>query len=291
MASHSEQQPEGIAESVATALAEDIGDGDRTAGLIDAHALAQATVISREPAVICGRPWFDEVFRQLDRDISIHWEVEEGQSVVADAVLCRLTGNAVKLLTGERCALNFLQTLSATATEAQRYAQAVDGTGCRILDTRKTIPGLRQAQKYAVRCGGAMNHRFGLFDGILIKENHILAAGSIRLAIARARGKSADGKSTGMPIEVEVESLDELREALRAGADILLLDNFDIDMLRAAASINRKAAKPAKLEASGNVTIDRLRSIAETGVDFVSVGALTKHIRAVDLSMRFEFVE
>ena len=286
MACHSEQLPEGIAESVAAALAEDIGDGDRTAGLIDAHALAQATVISREPAVICGRPWFDEVFRQLDRDLSIHWEVEEGQSVVADAVLCRLTGNAAKLLSGERCALNFLQTLSATATEAHRYAQAVDGTGCRILDTRKTIPGLRQAQKYAVRCGGAMNHRFGLFDGILIKENHVLAAGSIRLAIDRAREKSA-----GMEIEVEVESLDEAREALRAGADILLLDNFNLDMLRAAASINRKATKPAKLEASGNITMDRLRSVAETGVDFVSVGALTKHIRAVDLSMRFEFSE
>ena len=286
MACHSEQHTEGIAESVATALAEDIGDGDRTAGLIDVHALAQATVISREPAVICGRPWFDEVFRQLDRDISIRWEVEEGQSVVADAALCRLTGNAGKLLTGERCALNFLQTLSATATVAQHYAQVVDGTGCCILDTRKTIPGLRQAQKYAVRCGGAVNHRFGLFDGILIKENHILAAGSIRLAIDRAREKS-----TGLKIEVEVESLDELRETLRAGADILLLDNFDIDMLRAAVSINRKAARPAILEASGNVTIDRLRSIAETGVDFISVGALTKHIRAVDLSLRFEFSE
>ena len=286
MACHSEQHPEGISESVAAALAEDVGDGDRTAGLIDAHTLAQATVLSREPAIICGRPWFDEVFSQLDRDISINWEVEEGQSVVADAVLCRLTGNAGKLLTGERCALNFLQTLSATATEARRYAQMVDGTDCRVLDTRKTIPGLRQAQKYAVRCGGAFNHRIGLFDGILIKENHILAAGSIRLAIDRAREIS-----TGMEIEVEVESLDELREALRARADILLLDNFDIDMLRAAVSINRKAATPAKLEASGNVTVDRLRSIAETGVDYISVGALTKHLRAIDLSMRFEFTE
>lgn len=272
--------PDDLSATVRRALAEDVGDGDLTAALIPAETEARGHVISRENAVLAGRAWFDEVFRQLDTRIQIHWDARDSDALHVNQMLCRLQGPARALLTGERTALNFLQTLSATATAAQRYAQAVKGTHAVVLDTRKTLPGLRSAQKYAVRCGGASNHRLGLFDGILIKENHIMAAGGIRAAVTAARRQGAK-----VPVEVEVENLDQLQEALSAGADILLLDNFDLPGLREAV---RLAAGRAKLEASGGIDLERLRQVAETGVDYVSVGALTKHVRAVDLSMRFE---
>jgi nicotinate-nucleotide pyrophosphorylase (carboxylating) len=235
--------------------------------------------------VLCGRPWFDEVFRQIDPAARVAWDAEEGASVEPGQRLCRIAGPARSLLTGERTALNFLQTLSGTATATRRYVQLVAGLPCRILDTRKTLPGLRRAQKYAVRCGGGSNHRMGLYDGILVKENHIMAAGSIAAAVSAAREAGAS-----VPVEVEVETLDELRQALDAGADMALLDEFSLDDLRAAVAMNRSHARgPMQLEASGNVTFETLRGIAETGVDFVSIGSLTKHMRAVDLSMRFEF--
>lgn len=260
-------------------LAEDIGDGDVTANIIPADVQASATVITREPMVVCGKEWFDAVFRQLDASIECHWLVAEGECVAADSLLCRLQGPARGLLTGERTALNLLQTLSATATLARRYADAVAGTGCRVLDTRKTLPGLRLAQKYAVRCGGCVNHRIGLFDAVLIKENHILAAGSIAAAVSKARALS------DVPVEVEVESLEELREALAARPERVMLDNFSLSDLRAAVAIN---ADQAELEASGNITLDTIREVAETGVDFISIGALTKNVKAIDLSMRIE---
>ncbi|GAB4361705.1 MAG: carboxylating nicotinate-nucleotide diphosphorylase [Gammaproteobacteria bacterium] len=268
-----------IREAVERALSEDIGSGDRTAQLVPETARLEATVISREEAVLCGQAWFDAVFDILDPRSEVRWEVEDGQRVQPDQVLCRLGGPARSLLTGERTALNFLQTLSGIATLARRYADAVAGTGATVLDTRKTIPGLRVAQKYAVRCGGCRNHRMGLYDGILIKENHIAAAGSITEAVAAGRREAV-----GLPVEVEVENLGELREALAAGADILLLDNFTLEQLRAAVAINEGRAR---LEASGNVTLANLREIALTGVDYVSVGALTKDLHAVDLSLRY----
>lgn len=275
--------PPDLAVTVRRALDEDLGSGDLTAELIPPAASARATVLCREPAVICGRPWFDAVFRTLDPAVQIVWQVGEGQAVDAETTLCTLKGNARSLLTGERTALNFLQMLSGTASAARRYAEAVAGSGCQVLDTRKTIPGLRLAQKYATACGGVRNHRVGLFDGILIKENHIMAAGGIEPAIAAARDSAPD-----MPVEVEVEDADELRAALAAGADIIMLDNFDLDQLRAAVTLNRETrSPPALLEASGNVDISRLPDIAATGVDFVSIGAVTKHVAAVDLSMRF----
>jgi nicotinate-nucleotide pyrophosphorylase (carboxylating) len=274
-----------LAEQVARALTEDVGTGDLTATLVPAGRPGRATVITREPAVVCGQAWFDEVFRQLDPSVRVAWNVAEGASVRAEQLLCRLEGSARSLLTGERTGLNFLQTLSGTATMARRYADILVGLHCRVLDTRKTIPGLRHAQKYAVRCGGGSNHRMGLYDGILVKENHIMAAGSIAAAVAAARAQGA-----GVPVEVEVETLAELRQALDAGADMALLDEFSLDDLRAAVAINHSHAHgPIKLEASGNVTLDTLRAIAETGVDFISVGSLTKHLHAIDLSMRFEF--
>jgi len=273
--------PKDIETSVQRALAEDLGDGDLTAGLIDAGAQARGQVISREPAVLCGSPWFDEVFRQLDQRIRIEWRAHDGVSISRDQVLCRFQGPARGLLSGERAALNFLQTLSGTATTARRYMDAIKGTHAIILDTRKTLPGLRSAQKYAVRCGGASNHRMGLFDGILIKENHIMAAGGITSAIAVARRQN-----TNVAVEVEVENLEQLHEALAARADILLLDNFDLHGLREAVRIT---AGRAKLEASGGMDLAQLRAVAETGVDYISVGALTKHLQAVDMSMRFEF--
>jgi nicotinate-nucleotide pyrophosphorylase (carboxylating) len=277
--------PLDLANQVARALAEDVGAGDLTAALVPAGRIGRATLITREPAVVCGQAWFDEVFRQLDASVRITWNVSEGTSVSTGQLLCALEGPARSLLTGERTALNFLQTLSGTATVARRYAEVLDGVPCRILDTRKTIPGLRQAQKYAVRCGGASNHRMGLYDGILVKENHIMAAGSIAAAVAAARAQAAS-----VPVEVEVETLDELRQALEAGADMALLDEFSLDDLRAAVAMNRSHPRgPIKLEASGNVSLESLRTIAETGVDFISVGSLTKHLRAIDLSMRFEF--
>ncbi len=274
--------PNDISASVRHALAEDIGDGDLTAALIDANARARGQVISREPAITCGSAWFEEVFRQLDERIRVEWKVHDGDSISADQILCRLQGPARGLLSGERTALNFLQALSGTATIAHRYAETIKGTRAVILDTRKTLPGLRSAQKYAVRCGGATNHRMGLFDGILIKENHIAAAGSITKAV-----KTARGQGTKVPVEVEVENPEQLREALAVGANILLLDNFDLPNLREAVRIT---AGRAKLEASGGIDLEYVRAVAETGVDYISVGALTKHLRAIDLSMRFEFV-
>lgn len=268
-----------VEEDVRRALAEDIGSGDLTAGLIPADRQAQARVVSREPAVVCGRPWFDAVFAGLDPAVRVHWLVEEGQAVTADETLCRLEGPARALLSGERTALNFLQTLSGTATAARRYAEAVAGTGARVLDTRKTLPGLRQAQKYAVRCGGCVNHRMGLYDAILVKENHIMAAGGIGAAL-----REAQRLAPGVPTQVEVETLSQLQEALAAGAERLLLDNMDLAMLREAV---RLTAGRASLEASGNVSLETVPSIAGTGVDFVSTGEITKHVRAVDLSMRF----
>jgi nicotinate-nucleotide pyrophosphorylase (carboxylating) len=272
--------PDDLSATVRQALIEDIGGGDLTAMLIGADTLAHGRVISRETATLCGTAWFDEVFRQLDPAIEVRWSARDGDSIQADQVLCQLTGRARPLLSGERTALNFLQTLSATATSARHYASVVSGTGAVILDTRKTLPGLRNAQKYAVRCGGARNHRIGLYDGILIKENHIMAAGGIAAAVAAARKQSVS-----VPVEVEVENMDEVRAALAAGADILLLDNFPLAMLREAVVLN---AGRAKLEASGGIDITQLRAVAETGVDYISVGSLTKHVKAVDLSMRFE---
>lgn len=272
--------PTDISATVQRALAEDIGDGDLTAALISIDTRARGRVISRQEAVLCGTAWFDEVFRQVDDAIAIHWEAGDGTMVRKDQLLCRLEGPARGLLTGERSALNFLQILSGTATLARRYAEAVKGTHAIILDTRKTLPGLRSAQKYAVRCGGANNHRMGLFDGILIKENHIMAAGGIGPAVHAARKGGAK-----VPVEVEVETLEQLEEALAAGADILLLDNFDLGRMGKAVKL---AAGRAKLEASGGIDMTSIKAVAETGVDYISVGALTKNVDAVDLSMRFE---
>ena len=271
---------------VARALDEDIGAGDLTAGLIPANRLGRATVISRERAVICGRPYVDACFAAIDRAVRIDWAVAEGSWVQPDQTLFELHGPARALLTGERTALNFLQLLSATATAARSYAALVAGTRCVVLDTRKTIPGLRTAQKYAVRVGGAQNHRIGLFDAILIKENHIIAAGGIAAAVARARELHG-----GIAIEVEVESIEELRAAIEAGADSALLDDFTLERIREAVAINRAAPRPLQLEASGGVGAESLRAIAETGVDFVSIGAMTKHVRAIDLSMRFSWID
>jgi nicotinate-nucleotide pyrophosphorylase (carboxylating) len=267
---------------VSRALREDIGSGDVTAELIPASAQGQARVLCREPAVLCGAPWFDATFRQLDPAVRIEWRYAEGTRVPADCILCELTGPARPILIGERTALNFLQLLSATATVTQHYAEALAGTRCRILDTRKTIPGLRSAQKYAVRCGGGDNHRMGLYDMVLIKENHIAAAGSIGAAVSAARSRAA-----ALPVEVEVENLAQLRQALDARADRVLLDNFDLATLRSAVALNRAHPRPALLESSGGITLERVAAIAATGVDYVSVGSLTKNIDAIDLSMRF----
>lgn len=258
-------------------LKEDIGSGDLTAQIISKQQMAFASVISREPALICGQAWFEAVFNQLDSSISIQWQVKEGQFVNANTLLCNVTGSARNLLTGERTALNLLQTLSATANQAKRYADAVAGTDCKVLDTRKTIPGLRMAQKYAVRCGGCVNHRIGLFDAILIKENHIIAAGSIHKAISLAR------QISDVLVEVEVENLDEFNQALAAKPDRIMLDNFSIKDLITAVTNNDKEIE---LEASGNITLDNIAEIARTGVDYISIGALTKNIQAIDLSMR-----
>ena len=271
--------PHLIAQQVATALAEDVGLSDWTAQLISSETDGQANVICREEAVLCGRPWFDEAFRQVDSRCTVSWEVEEGARVSPGERLCRIHGPARAMLTAERTALNFLQTLTGVATEVRRYADAVAGLPVRILDTRKTLPGLRLAQKYAVRVGGGANQRVGLYDGILIKENHILAAGSITRAIAAAQALEAH-----VPIQVEVETLDELDEALSAGVTLILLDNMTLDQMREAV---RRTAGRAQLEASGNATLETVRQLAETGVDRISIGALTKHVRAIDLSMRF----
>jgi nicotinate-nucleotide pyrophosphorylase (carboxylating) len=276
--------PADLARQVEAALHEDIGSGDVTAALVPAAQQVHGSVVTREAAVLCGRAWVEETFRRLDPRVRLTWHAADGESIAAQQVIFALSGPARPVLTGERTALNFLQLLSATATAARRFVDAVAGTGCRILDTRKTLPGLRTAQKYAVRCGGADNHRMGLYDQVLIKENHIAAAGSISGAIDAARGSAP-----GVRIEVEVESLSELGEALNARPDIILLDDFTLDDLRAAVALNRAQGAAAKLEASGSVSLETVRAIAETGVDYVSVGSLTKHVRAVDLSMRLEF--
>ncbi|MEY3808567.1 MAG: nicotinate-nucleotide pyrophosphorylase [Pseudomonadota bacterium] len=262
-------------------LEEDIGSGDITAAIIPVAMLAEAEVMTREAMVVCGQDWFDAVFKSLDASIKINWLVTEGAAVDKDTVLCRLSGSARSLLTGERTALNLLQTLSATATVARQYAEAVIGTDCKVLDTRKTIPGLRNAQKYAVACGGCYNHRIGLYDGVLIKENHIIAAGSIAQAIRSAR------ELTSVPVEVEVENMQEFLEAVAAKPDRIMLDNFSLEALAQAVKLNSGAIE---LEASGNIDLDNIQVIAKTGVDYISIGALTKHVRAVDLSMRIKLV-
>ncbi len=264
-------------------LAEDVGSGDVTAALIEATTELSATVITREAMVLAGRPYAAGVFARVDDAIHVAWHAEDGDALSAGAVLLQLRGPARGILTAERTALNLLQTLSGTATITAQYARAVSGTACRILDTRKTLPGLRDAQKYAVRCGGGHNHRMGLYDAVLIKENHIHSAGSIAAAVAHSRRLHPE-----LPVEVEVEDRDELVTALNAGVERVLLDNFSLNELARAVALNDRHATPAKLEASGNVDLDTIAGIAATGVDFVSVGALTKHVRAVDLSMRFD---
>jgi len=270
-----------IRRNVEAALVEDIGGGDLTARLIPAENVASATVICREAAVLCGTAWFEACFRNLGAGIEIKWHARDGETIAAGLPLCEIHGNARAMLSAERPALNFLQTLSATATATRRYVEAAKGTGACIMDTRKTLPGLRLAQKYAVRCGGGENQRSGLYDGILIKENHIMAAGGIRAALAQA-GRIAP---QGVPIQIEVESLSELEQALEAGARLILLDNFGLETLRKAVKL---AGSRAELEASGGITLETVRDVAETGVHRISVGSLTKDIKAVDLSMRFE---
>ena len=269
-----------IKKQVEYALREDVGSGDLTAQLIDAERPATATVLAREPAVLCGTAWFEECFRRLDERIRTSWSVKDGDDVAAGQVVCHLAGPARALLTGERCALNFLQTLSGTATVTRSYVDAIRGTRAVIVDTRKTLPGLRLAQKYAVRCGGATNHRIGLFDAVLIKENHIAAAGGIGAVMRRV----AETIPAGVPVQIEVESMAQLEEALACGATMILLDNFTPDAMRDAV---RSTAGRAVLEASGGVRLDQVRAIADTGVDRISIGALTKDVRALDLSMRF----
>ena len=275
--------PADLPQQVSRALAEDIGAEDLTAALIPADRVGRAAVITRESAVVCGIPYVEASFGQIDTRVRLQWHIAEGDSVAAGQRLLTVEGPARALLTGERTALNFLQLLSGTATAAHSYAALLQGTNCRLLDTRKTIPGLRSAQKYAVRVGGGHNHRMGLFDGILIKENHIVAAGSIRDAVTAAK------RGPQVPVEVEVENLSELRQAIDAGADIAMLDEFSLPAMREAVAVNARAARPLKLEASGGITAATICEIAETGVDFISVGSITKHVRAVDLSMRFEF--
>ena len=267
-----------ITANIQTALREDLGSGDITAQLIAAERSASARIITREAATICGTAWVDEVFRQLDPNVSVNWLVKDGQRVTADQTLFTLQGPARALLSGERSALNFLQTLSAVATHSQHYADLVAGTQVKLLDTRKTLPGLRLAQKYAVTCGGCHNHRIGLYDAFLIKENHIAACGGIAQAI-----QAAQQIAPGKPVEVEVESLEELQQALDAGADIIMLDELSLEDMRTAVTLT---AGRAKLEASGGINASTLRSVAETGVDYISLGTLTKDIKAVDLSMR-----
>lgn len=274
---------EAIKSNVSLALSEDIGSGDITAMLIPENQRATATVITRETAILCGIDWANAVFEAVDSSLKVTWHYSEGDSLEANQTFLSLEGNARSILTAERCALNFVQTMSATATLANNYHQLVKHTDVKILDTRKTLPGLRIAQKHAVAVGGCTNHRVGLYDAFLIKENHIIACGSIENSVSNAH-TIAPGK----PVEVEVESLDELKQALDAGADIIMLDNFSLDMMRQSVELSRGRAK---LEASGNVTDKTLVPIAETGVDYISIGALTKDVKAIDLSMRFQHQE
>lgn len=270
---------EPLLQAVRSALSEDVGSGDITAHLIPETHVACASVICREPAVLCGMAWFDAVFAELDTRIRIDWHVHDGAQTMAGQRLCTLEGPARAMLTGERTALNFLQTLSGTATLARRYADIIADLPVRILDTRKTLPGLRLAQKYAVRVGGCHNHRTGLYDGILIKENHIVAAGSVQQAIQQARAGNP-----GMPVEIEVENETQIAQALEVGAERLLLDNFAVPELKQAAQL---VGKRAELEASGGISLENLREIALTGVDFISIGTLTKNVQSIDLSMLF----
>lgn len=272
-----------IPSEVARALAEDIGPGDVTAALVPASQRARATLITRDHIVLCGMAWLDETFRQLDPSIVVRWRMRDGEEPGATAVLCEIEGPARPILTGERCALNFVQTLSGTATVTRRYVNAVAGTGCQILDTRKTLPGMRLAQKYAVRCGGGSNHRLGLHDMVLIKENHAIAAGGIDAAIQAARTTSP-----GVPVEVEVETLQEFRIALAAEPEVIMLDEFSHADLLTAVAERRAGGKGTRLEVSGGINLKSIRAIAETGVDYISVGALTKHVTAADLSLRFQ---
>jgi nicotinate-nucleotide pyrophosphorylase (carboxylating) len=276
--------PADLAKQVEAALREDIGGGDVTAALVPAAQRVRGSVVAREEAVLCGRAWVEETFRQLDARVQLSWQAADGERIAPQQVIFAIAGPARPVLSGERTALNFLQLLSGTATETRRFVEAVAGTGCRILDTRKTIPGLRTAQKYAVRCGGAQNYRMGLYDQVLIKENHIAAAGSLTGAIEAARRDAA-----GITVEVEVETLGELQEALNARPDIVMLDDFTLEDMRRAVALNRSQGGLVKLEVSGSVSLEAVRAIAETGVDYISVGALTKHVQAIDLSMRLEF--
>ncbi|GAB4511640.1 MAG: carboxylating nicotinate-nucleotide diphosphorylase [Sulfuricaulis sp.] len=276
--------PKDIEETVRRALAEDIGTGDLTAALIHADSQAEAQVVTRVAAVLCGTAWFDEVFHQVDKHVSVAWSAHDGDTLRAEQILCTLHGPARALLTGERTALNFLQLLSGTATQARKYVDAVRGTRAVILDTRKTLPGLRRAQKYAVACGGGQNHRMGLYDAILIKENHIAAAGSITAALRAAKASAPPG----VTVEIEVENLEQLHEALNSGAGRILLDNFRIEELKTAV---RESSGRAKLEASGGINLANIRGVAETGVDFISIGDVTKNVEAVDLSLRFRHHE
>ena len=268
-----------IINQAANALDEDVGSGDISAALIDAATELRTELLVREDAVLCGRDWFDEVFRQCDERIAIEWLASDGDRIAADSVVCRVTGPARGLLTAERSAINFLQTLSGTATVTRGYADLIRDTGCRLLDTRKTIPQLRIAQKYAVMCGGGTNHRMGLYDAYLIKENHLAAGGGIAATVARARSAHPDTL-----VEVEVESFEQLQQAIIAGVDRALLDNFSVAELRRAVDLNQGRIE---LEASGNINREDLRAVAETGVDFISIGGLTKHLRAIDFSLRF----
>jgi nicotinate-nucleotide pyrophosphorylase (carboxylating) len=272
--------PNDVTETVRRALVEDVGSGDLTAALIPADACAEAQIVTREDAVLCGAAWFDEVFRQVDKRIRVVWLIKDGDAIRAGQTLCNANGPARGLLTGERTALNFLQLLSGTATRTRQYVDAVRGTKTIVLDTRKTVPGLRRAQKYAVACGGGQNHRMGLYDAILIKENHIAAAGSITAALEAVRNSAPRDVS----IEIEVENIGQLREALAANADRLLLDNFSVEELKVAVAETRGRAK---LEASGGIDLSNIRAFAETGVDYISIGDMTKTVKAVDLSMRF----
>jgi len=269
-----------IEENVFNALKEDIGDGDITAELIPQDNISLATVISREPCIFCGLDWFEETYRQLDDEILIDWCVDDGDKLEAGQVICTLSGSSQHIVTGERTALNFVQTLSATATVSALYASKVEGSETKVLDTRKTIPGLRMAQKYAVSCGGCENHRLGLYDAFLIKENHIKACGSIASAVTEARFRNPE-----LSVEVEVESLDELQQALDAGVDRVLLDNFDLDTMKQAVEL---CAGKTITEASGNITLENIQQVAQTGVNYISTGSLTKNIQAIDLSMRFD---
>ena len=278
------QLPSDLAQQVTTALAEDIGGGDITAQLVPAAQRVTGKVITREEATLCGRPWVTEVFRQLDPAVQLTWHADDGDRVTANQTLFEIAGLARPVLTGERTALNFLQLLSATATATRRYVDAIAGTRCAILDTRKTVPGLRTAQKYAVVCGGGQNYRIGLFDQVLIKENHIAAAGSLTAAVTAARRAAGSRK-----VDVEVETMEEFEEALRAGPDIIMLDEFSLADMRAAVALNDSEGHRVTIEASGRVTLETVRSVAEAGVDYISIGGITKHVRAVELSMRLAF--